>query len=74
MTGHALYFAALAADNSWSEELRKQFGAAAGDVRYTAKGRGPPDSDLRRLHDAFVLAVKRWEEERQEKPELMPYR
>ena len=54
--GHDAYHAAIAADEAWSAELRRLFGAKAGDVRYTKRGEGEPGSELRRLHDAKIAA------------------
>ncbi len=51
-----LYAAAIAADDAWSAELRRQFGKRAGDVRYTKVGKGEPGTELRRLHDAKLAA------------------
>jgi len=56
---HAAYRAAMDADDAWSAELRRRFGKNAGDVRYTAKGKGPTGSNLRRLHDAKIAADAR---------------
>ena len=47
---------ALVADQAWGDELRRLFGARAGDVRYTAAGAGAPGSALRALHDAKLAA------------------
>ena len=58
------YEAALAADRAWSDELARLFGKNAGDVRYTAKGEGPPGSELRRLCDAKLSADKAWQQTR----------
>lgn len=48
------YVAAKAADDAWSAELWRLFGARAGNVRYTAEGAGAAGSELRRLHDEFA--------------------
>lgn len=51
-----LYVAACAADDAYGAELRRLFGARAGDVRYTLKGSGKPGSELRRLRDTKLAA------------------
>jgi hypothetical protein len=51
-----LYLAACAADDAYGAELRRLFGARAGDVRYTLKGAGAPGSALRALRDAKLAA------------------
>lgn len=56
----SLYRKALAADDAWSAELRRLFGKRAGDVRYTAAGKGEPGSTLRHLHDEFRRANEAW--------------
>lgn len=53
---HSAYRAAQAADEAWSNELRRLFGKKAGDVRYTSRGAGAPGSKLRRLHDTKLAA------------------
>lgn len=53
---HALYRAAVAADDAYGNELRRLFGARAGDVRYTTRGDGLPGSTLRRLRDEKLAA------------------
>lgn len=53
------------ADDAWGSELRRSFGKKAGDVRYTAQGKGAEGSDLRRLHDAREAARGAWEQGRQ---------
>ena len=53
-----------AADKAWSAELVRLFGRDAGDVRYTAEGKGQPGSVLRQLHDAVAAARVAWERER----------
>jgi len=62
-TSHAAYYAALDADNAWQRELVKQFGARAGDVRYTETGQGAEGSTLRKLHDAKLAADSKLHEE-----------
>lgn len=52
--------AAQIADNAWSAELHRQFGKRAGDIRYTAHGRGEPRSELHKLHAAFRAACDTW--------------
>lgn len=54
------YRRALHADQAWSDELRRTFGARAGNVRYTKRGEGEPGSRLRRLYKAKVRADKAW--------------
>ena len=49
------------ADLDWSRELQRQFGKRAGDVRYTAEGKGEPGSTLRLLHDKVDAARVAWE-------------
>ncbi len=49
------------ADDAWGDELRRSFGKNAGDVRYTARGKGEEGSTLRRLHDAREVARTAWE-------------
>ena len=56
----ARYKAFSAADDAWSAELHRLFGKQAGDVRYTKAGKGEPETELRRLHDAFVAAGDAW--------------
>lgn len=55
-----LWQAWIAADAVWSEELRRQFGRDAGDIRYTGRGRGLEGSELRRLHDEFRRTGDEW--------------
>ena len=40
-----------AADDAWSAELRRLFGKQAGDVRYTARGKGEVGSVLLKTPD-----------------------
>lgn len=56
MTTFEAYDAWLAADSAWHTELVRQFGARAGDVRYTAKGHGLPGSRLFKLYTAWRKA------------------
>lgn len=50
-------------DATWAAELRRKFGAAAGDVRYTPQGHGEPGTELRRLYDARTEAAERFLED-----------
>lgn len=59
---HDAYNEAIAADDHWSKLLKKQFGKAAGDVRYTKEGRGEEGSELRAAYEARTKASCRWEE------------
>lgn len=52
--------AALNTDSAWQAELARQFGKAAGDVRYTERGKGDEGSQLRELHDARMKAQAEW--------------
>lgn len=52
--------ALFAADDAWQEELVKQFGRNAGDVRYTKAGNGAPGTKLRALYDAYTAARTAW--------------
>jgi hypothetical protein len=54
---------ALQTDAAWSDELQRQFGNRAGDVRYTSKGQGEPGSVLRNLYEARSAAMKAWQAE-----------
>jgi hypothetical protein len=56
---HEVYRAALAADKAWGDELRRLFGAQAGDIRYSRLGVGLLGSKLRQLHDAKLVADAR---------------
>lgn len=51
---HELYYAALAADDAWSDELQRVFGKRAGDARYDKRGTSTPR--LRELCDAYLAA------------------
>jgi hypothetical protein len=50
-----------AADTAWSAELVRLFGAEAGDVRYTPRGRGEEGTELRKLYEARDSARIAWE-------------
>ena len=49
-----------AADDAWSNELRRIFGKDSGQARYEPRGKGEPGSTLRVLHDARDAARIRW--------------
>jgi hypothetical protein len=49
------------ADDVWSAELKKAFGKNAGDVRYTAKGRGEAGTPLNAAFVKREAARKAWE-------------
>lgn len=49
-----------AADDAWSDELRRIFGKRAGYARYGAEGKGLDGSTLRLLHDAREAARIAW--------------
>ena len=51
--------AAARADNLWQDELTKQFGNRAGDVRYTTEAQGEEGSALRLLYDDWRAANDR---------------
>ena len=53
---HGAYRAAVIIDELYSAELRSAFGKRAGDVRYTAEGKGEVGTHLRRLHIAKLEA------------------
>jgi hypothetical protein len=55
---HPLYLAAVTADEAWHVELARQYGKAAGDARYDARGTATPE--LQRLHKAFRVANDAW--------------
>lgn len=57
----SLLQAALDADEAWSAEGRKVFGARWGDVRYTPAARGEDFSPLRTAFEAYRLACNAWE-------------
>lgn len=75
MTGNPLYFAALTAQNAWSEELKKEFGPAGLErhIRFSWRGKGEAGSELRKRHDAFIRSWQRYDQSRQANPGLMPY-
>ncbi len=54
------YYRAIEADKAWQKELVRLFKSRAGDVRYTAKGRGAPGTKLRALHDEFKKTSAAW--------------
>ena len=47
-------------DSAWSRELEIRFGKRAGDIRYTAEGKGEPGSILRERHNARQAAQTAW--------------
>jgi hypothetical protein len=49
------------ADAAWSAELKLLFGKRAGDVRYTAQGRGTPGTTLRVRYENREAARLAWE-------------
>lgn len=53
---HALYRAALAADEEFQRELARLYGANAGDMRYRPR-KWPPGSCLTELSKAFQEAT-----------------
>ena len=55
-----LWQAFVEADKAWSDELRKQFGKQAGDIRYKPEGEGQPGSLLRATYDKFAQTGKAW--------------
>lgn len=48
------------ADDAWSDELVRVFGKDAGQARYEPRGKGEPNSMLRKLHDARDAARITW--------------
>jgi|GEM_PF-5401390 len=56
-----LYYAALDADNAWSNELRAVYGKEAGDARYDE--RGEASAKLAELKDKKLTADKAWGDE-----------
>jgi hypothetical protein len=56
--GSPEHVAAQTTNDAWSMELKRLFGKRAGDVRYTAQGKGDPGTELRRLYDAREDARK----------------
>ena len=55
----AAHRAATRADHEWQDELTRQFGRRAGDIRYTAEARGEEGSTLRLLYDDWRAAIDR---------------
>lgn len=53
----APYPAAVAADEAWSAEGQRLFGARWGDVRYTPRADGEPGTELRRLYEEWRAAL-----------------
>lgn len=49
------------ADDAWGDELHRLFGKKAGDIRYTAAGKGIPGSELRRRYEARETARIAWD-------------
>jgi hypothetical protein len=62
MTKAELYKLAIEADDEWSGLLRFHFGKRAGDIRYTAQGKGAEGTELRAAHDEFQRATAAWRE------------
>jgi hypothetical protein len=48
------------AEDAWSAELTRVFGKQACNARYDARGKGLPNTDLQRLHDARQAAMAAW--------------
>lgn len=48
------------ADDAWSAELRRVFGADAATARYLDRGKGAEGSALRKLHDDREAARAVW--------------
>lgn len=48
------------ADDAWSAELVRVFGKESANARWQPRGKGEPDSELRRLHDARERARVVW--------------
>lgn len=46
----------LAADTAWHDELKRQFGSRAGDIKHSARGHGLPGSRLFKLYTAYRKA------------------
>lgn len=55
-----------AADDRWSNELRKSFGKRAGDARYTKSGVGDEGTALNKAYRDFHAARMEWERQVQE--------
>ncbi len=57
---------AYEADDAWSAELARVFGAkAAGDMRYVTAGRGMPGSTLRKAYELREATRIAWQSYRQ---------
>lgn len=51
----------IAADHAWHDAIAASYpGQRAGDLRYTAIGKGKPGTELRAAHDAFMAAGDAW--------------
>jgi hypothetical protein len=51
----------IAADNAWHAEIEKAYPRQhAGDIRYTALGKGKPGTALRAAHDLFISTGDAW--------------
>ena len=48
------------ADDAWQPALEHVFGKDAGTARYQPRGKGEPESMLRKLHDAREHARALW--------------
>lgn len=57
MAAHPLYLAALAADEAFSRELTRVYGARACDARYLARH---SDADVTRAKDSKLRADEAW--------------
>ena len=55
------YVACLDADKAWTTELQRRFGNCAGDARYTRRGEGEPESELRRCYENYRDACMVWQ-------------
>ena len=49
-----------AADDAWSDELRRVFGKKAGQARHDERGKGQKNTALRKLHEAREDARLAW--------------
>ncbi len=54
------YQAWVSSGKAWTVELEHCFGKLAGEKRSTPEGKGPPQSDLRLAHDAFMATQAYW--------------
>jgi len=54
---------AFLTDTAWQHELTRLFGKRAGDVRYTAEGKGKPGTILRNIYEVRMLAQAIWHAE-----------